>query len=316
MYEAAIDIGTNTMLMLVADISYEANSSRLRRIGEVVEDHIDFVRLGQGVHQNRSFAPEAMQRSLKCFHKYKEICERRKVSKVHAVATSASRDASNSKEFYDRVYSETGIRVQIIPGALEARLSFLGGLLPFQKPKNSVILDIGGGSTEFVAFSEKNQDVYGQSVDIGSVRATEMFLKENPYKKSSLEAMERHLKQLWQGIDLSLQLELRQKEWTGIAGTPTTLAGISLGLQTFDAKRIDGYRLDRCMVGDLYESLAIQTQAQRAAHPLMGTGRADIMVAGVAVLYTAMEFFGKPDIIISSRGLRHGVLLEPPTGLS
>lgn len=312
MIDAAIDIGTNTMLLLVAEVAPPAKGESTRRIGRTLEDHIRFVRLGQGVHQNRRFAPEAMDRALKCFHEFKKLCDGAKADRVIAVATSASRDSTNAKEFYAKVKEETGIEVQVIEGKTEARLSFLGGLLPFQDPKKTAILDIGGGSTEFVVLNNDGSGVHGQSLDMGCVRATEMFLKGDPYERPPLEAMEKHLKEVWKQLSPSLQNELREKEWTGIAGTPTTLAGMSLKMTEFDSAKLDGYRMDRCEVGDWYESLATQTQAQRAKEPLMGTGRADIIVAGAAILYTAMEFFDKPDVVVSSRGLRHGVLLSPP----
>lgn len=173
-------------------------------------------------------------------------------------------------------------------------------------------MDIGGGSTEFVVFNPTGKSVNGQSLDLGCVRATEMFLKGDPYTLPSLQEMETHLREMWKQLNPALQRELREKEWTGIAGTPTTLAGISQGATHFVAEKLDGYRMDRCLVGDLYEALAVSSQAKRVENPLMGTGRADIIVAGAAILFTAMEFFGKSDIVVSSRGLRHGVLLSPP----
>lgn len=312
MLEAAIDIGTNTMLLLIADVATPKSGEATRQIGQVFEDHINFVRLGQGVHQNRNFAPEAMERAIKTFREYKSLCDKHHVEKITAVATSASRDSSNAKEFYNRVKSETGIEVKIIRGETEARLSFLGGLLPFQDPTKSVIMDIGGGSTEFVALRPHQNQVHGQSLDMGCVRATEMFLKGDPYTIASLEAMEDHLRRLWTTIDPELQKELRQKDWTGIAGTPTTLAGIAQSMTHFDAAKLDGYRMSRCDISDMYEALASETQAKRITNPLMGTGRADIIVAGAAILMTSMEVFGKQDIIVSSRGLRHGVLLSLP----
>ena len=312
MIEAAIDIGTNTMLLLIADLSAPQAGQAVRQINKVLEDHIRFVRLGQGVHQNRVFAPEAMERAIKCFREFKILCDKHHVAKIHACATSASRDSANAKEFYDRVRKETDIEVQVIEGKIEARLSFIGGLLPQQNPYKTAIMDIGGGSTEFVVLGHDGKSVQGQSLDMGCVRATEMFLKGDPYTMDSIEAMEHHLKKVWCGLGSDLQRELREKEWTGIAGTPTTLAGITQGMTEFDAEKLDGFRMDRCTVGDLYEALATDPQAKRVLNPLMGTGRADIIVAGAAILFTAMEFFDKADIVVSSRGLRHGVLLSPP----
>ncbi len=312
MIEAAIDIGTNTMLLLIAEMQPPKIGETSRQLGRVLEDHIRFVRLGQGVHQNRTFAPEAMERALACFHEFKTLCDKHKVSRVHACATSASRDSANAKEFYQRVKAETGIVVQVIEGATEARLSFVGGLLAHQSPAKTAIMDIGGGSTEFVVLAADGKGVHGQSLNMGCVRATEMFLKGDPYSIASIDEMELQLNREWGKLEPALQRELREKEWTGIAGTPTTLVGISQGMTEFNAEKLDGYRMDRCMVGDLYEALATESQAKRVLNPLLGTGRADIIVAGAAILFTAMEYFDKADIVVSSRGLRHGVLLLPP----
>lgn len=311
--EAAIDIGTNTMLILIVEVHPSPDArGGLRQIGKVLEDRIHFVRLGQGVHQNRQFASDAMERALKCFHEYKALCDKHRVATIRACATSASRDSSNAKAFYDRIRAETGIDVAIIEGETEARLSFLGGLLPFQDPKQTAIMDIGGGSTEFVVLNPKGDGVHGQSIDMGCVRATEIYLKGDPYSLESLADLEKGLREEWKRLNPALQKELREKEWTGIAGTPTTLAGIAQGMTHFDAERLDGYRMDRCMIADMYEALAVERNEKRAENPLLGTGRADIIVAGAAILLTALEAFGKENIVVSSRGLRHGIFLSPP----
>lgn len=307
--EAAIDIGTNTMLMLVAETQ---SDGRKRELVRTIEDHIEFVRLGQGVHKARKFAPDAMDRALGAFYKYKEIAARRGVAKIHAVATSASRDSTNAAAFYDRVAKETGIRVQIIDGKTEAKLSFLGGLLPAQNPYEIALLDIGGGSTEFVAMKAGQKMVHGQSLDVGCVRATEMFLEGDPYTHESLRRLDSYLRGVWNDLDPDLRAELRQKQWVAIAGTPTTLAAIALNLTQFESDKVDGYRLETTAIQDLLRGLAIQKQSVRASNPIMGPGRADLMVAGTVILLTAMDYFGKSEVIVTSRGLRHGVLLEPP----
>lgn len=316
MLQAAIDLGTNTCLLLIAETERAAGAGgRTQKILRTVSDELGYVRLGQGVHANRAFAPEAMERALKCLHDYRKICDAQgvKPENILAVATSASRDAKNSAEFYARVQKETGIRFKIIPGEVEAKVTFLGGILEFQDPAKAAVLDIGGGSTEFVT-RQPNGELHGQSIDMGSVRATELFLKGDPYTRGSLEDLERALRQAWKDLeagDLALAKELRAKEWTAVAGTPTTMAAINLKLPKFTSERVDGYRLDRCEVADFYEAMAVQTQEQRKAIPLLGTGRADVMCAGAAILLTAMETFDKSEVIVSSRGIRHGTLLCP-----
>jgi exopolyphosphatase/guanosine-5'-triphosphate,3'-diphosphate pyrophosphatase len=287
------------------------SASGHREITRTIEDHIEFVRLGQGVHRSRMFAPEAMDRSLACFKKYKEICDRRGVTAIHAVGTSASRDSANALEFYAKVEKETGITVHIIDGKTEARLSFLGGLLPGQQPHLIALNDIGGGSTEFVTMREGQKNVHGQSLDIGSVRATEMFLEGDPYTHESIRKMDTYLRGVWNQLDPDLRAELRQKQWVAIAGTPTTLAALALNLTRFEPEKVDGYRLEAATIQDQLRSLAIQRQEVRAANPVMGPGRADLMVAGATILLTAMDYFGKSEVMVSSRGLRHGLLLSP-----
>ncbi|HRK02311.1 MAG TPA: hypothetical protein PLH57_06555 [Oligoflexia bacterium] len=313
MIEAAIDIGTNTMLLLVAEVDgATAAGTRVPRVlHRVLAEEIQYPRLGQGVHANRNFSPDAMTRAREVFQKYKKICDELGVKKISAMATSASRDSLNAKEFYDSIRGDIGIDVQIISGESEAKLTFLGGLLPMNNPKESAVLDIGGGSTEFVLLDSKTGGLNSQSVNIGCVRATELFLKGDPYERASLETLETNLRQFWKTIKPDLSEELKKREWVGVAGTPTTLAAIQLGLSSFVSEKVDGYRLTRCAIGDWYESLALKTTAQRASNPLMSTGRADIMVAGTAILLTAMETFEREDIMVSCRGLRHGVLMYP-----
>lgn len=314
---AAIDIGTNTMLLLVADVERaEGGSSPPWRIVRVLDDRIDFVRLGEGVHNRRAFSPEAMERSRQCFLKYKKICDDLGVTEIVAAATSASRDSSNSREFYDRIREETGIDVRVIAGKTEARLSFLGGLHPEQDPARFALLDIGGGSTEFVALNPDGKDVHGQSLDMGCVRATEMFLRGDPYDPESMADMEVELRNRWSAIDGAVQKELRAKDWVAIAGTPTTLAALRLGLRAFDPNKVDGYVLDLPVIKGMYLELARQLQSEREAISVVGRGRADIIVSGTAILFTAMEHFGKEEVVVSARGLRHGVMIDPPRDYS
>lgn len=331
MIEASIDVGTNTMLLLIAEIeeyvespaSVESkeqgaqlkepvyNNQLNRSIKRVLEDRVQYARLGQGIRQSKAFHPEAMARAEKIFKEYKSLCDECGVQKITCVGTSASRNATNASEFYQRIFEQTGIQAKIISGETEASISFLGGLLPNQDPLRTAIMDIGGGSTEFVTQKTVEVSPLGQSIEIGCVMATEGFLKGDPYEKEGLAKLENHLRETWKKLTPELQEELRIKEWTGVAGTATTLAALDLKLSSFISTKVDNYRLSRCEVGDWYESLAIMSQSQRERMSVIGPGRADIMVAGVLILLTAMEVFDKQDIVVSSRGLRQGVLLYP-----
>ncbi|MGE4233883.1 MAG: hypothetical protein AB7F43_11190 [Bacteriovoracia bacterium] len=307
--EASIDVGTNTMILLVAEIEHTASG---RKLVKTLEDRVSYARLGEGVKKNRIFSDAAMKRAKAIFQDYAQTAKKYKATKIYSTATSASRNAMNAKEFYQQVDSEIGIATRIIPGDWEAYLSFIGGILPDQDPCKTAIMDIGGGSTEFV--TQNNGKIVGQSTEMGCVAATELFLRGDPYTKESLEQLENHLRSLWKNLNHDLQNELRQKQWVGVAGTATTLAALNLKLDSFISSRVDGHVLDRCSIADWYEALAIQKQYQREREDLIGPGRADIMVAGVLILLTAMEVFEKEEIIVSSRGLRHGVLIRPEVG--
>ena len=168
---ASIDLGTNTCLLLIADWDESTH-----RVSRVIEDHSTIVRLGQGVDQNRQLHPDAIARTLECLGKYSKRVKALGLepSSVMAVATSQARDARNGAEFFARVESETGFRFRVISGEEEARASFEGGLLPGMEPARSAIIDIGGGSTELMSVKG------GLSIDMGSVRYTERFLKSDP----------------------------------------------------------------------------------------------------------------------------------------
>jgi exopolyphosphatase/guanosine-5'-triphosphate,3'-diphosphate pyrophosphatase len=307
--DAVIDVGTITILFLVAETE-ECNDSsyKKRKIVRILENVIEYARLGEGVHKNREFSKEAMLRAKPIFKKLSELAKKHKVEKLVAVATSASRDAKNAKEFYDEIEKEFNIKVQIIDGETESKLSFFGGLLDYHDPKNYALMDIGGGSTEFVALNDDGK-LIGKSVDVGSIRATEIFLEGDPYTKASLDKLEVGLKEHWKSLPQELALHLQKKEWVAVAGTPTILAALSLGLRIFTHEQIDGYRIPRCEVWDYFESFAIQSKKERSQIHLIGKQRADVIVAGTAILATAMEFFNKDEVIVSTRGLRHGALV-------
>jgi exopolyphosphatase/guanosine-5'-triphosphate,3'-diphosphate pyrophosphatase len=302
---ASIDIGTNTILLLVADHTPKGLV--------VLHDEQTIVRLGQDVSRSRRFADEAMVRAMDCLNRYADTCRQLGVdpSQVAAVATSASRDAENQESFYARVSQKTGFNVRIISGEEEARYSFLGGLLPGQEPLKTAVIDIGGGSTEFVlalAQSRGEPQIRAHSVDMGCVRATELYLAKDAITLAQCDQLEAQLKAHWSQVPTHLVGPLKQRQWNAVAGTATTLAAVALGLKDFDVEKINGYIFDRCALADVYESLAAMSLAQRSSIAVIGSGRADVIVAGAAILLTAMEFFDQPSVTVSTQGLRYGVL--------
>ena len=296
---ASIDLGTNTCLMLIA--RWDENA---RRVRQTVEDHFRIVRLGQGVDQNRTLHPDAMERTLKCLKDYAEAVKKHGIepADVVCVATSQARDARNGADFFTQVEKETGFRFRVISGDQEAKLTFLGGLLPGMKRDETAVMDIGGGSTEFVT------DKGGTSLDIGSVRFTERYLKSDPVTDAEFWACQC-------AIDEALDV---LKDWRktlpediqllAVAGTATTVAAWFLELGKYDPSKIESTILTR---GDLHrfvEELKWRTIEERRGLKGVERERADVMLAGAMIFWRAMEVLDFPEARVSARGLRYGAL--------
>ncbi len=309
MIKAAIDLGTNTCLLLVVRQESEHNETP-----HVLADLARVVRLGEGVDQKRLFQPNAMERVLGALREYAEVLQKLGMQPRQAicVATSQARDAQNSTAFFERIRSEIGFCFQTISGDQEARFTFLGGLLPGMDAVSSAILDIGGGSTELM------NGKTAKSLDIGSVRFTERFFpafagSEHPVRDEDFWACQ-------DAIDASLadlqpiRAQLPQNaRLVGVAGTVTTLAAWYLELEKFDSQKVDGLVLTRGDVHRLVEELKWRTSSERRALPCMEPMRADVILAGALILWRVLEVLKFPEITVSTRGLRYGVIRELKT---
>lgn len=302
---ASIDLGTNTCLLLVAKSSDDASSNRRE---QVLLDLSTVVRLGEGVDLNRCLQPGAMDRTLDCLNRYsKKIQEMGLLSQnVICVATSQARDASNASDFFKKVETQTGFRFQTLSGQDEARLTFLGALLPGMIPDQTAVVDIGGGSTEITS----SQD--GFSLDLGSVRFTERFYKQSLTEKRPVTDAEFWACQA--EIDLCLDTQLTRaqafasKTLVAVAGTATTLAAWHLDLAEFSAAAVDGAELTRGDVHRMVEELKWRTSEERATLPCMEPLRADVILAGAQILWRVLEKLSYPKCVVSTRGLRFGIL--------
>lgn len=298
---AAIDLGTNTCLLLVAD--WPRGEPAPHR---VLHDEATVVRLGQGVDKNRTLHPDAKARTLSCLRRYAEVVTQMGISPgtVRAVATSQARDAQDGREFFSQIERETGIRFDTLSGEQEARLTFEGALLPGMRAESSAVIDIGGGSTEITT----NQG--GLSVDMGSVRFTERYLITDP----DLAVTDTQFWACREAIDQALKAfrvnaaHYQKRTLVAVAGTATTLAGWHLGLKKFDAAAIDGTVLTRGDLHRLVEELKWRNAHERAQIPGVEPARADVLLAGAMILWRAHECLGFSQCQVSTRGLRFGVL--------
>lgn len=300
---AGIDIGTNTILLLVAEVENG-------RVEKVLEDHVRVVRLGQGVDKARAFHPDAMARALACFKDYAAALSKYPGIEVRAVATSGSRDAKNSPEFFRQVERETGIPIRVISGEEEALLSFRGALPDgVRDPLKLAVLDIGGGSTEVVGLERADSEsLFRFSFDMGCVRLTERFLPSDPPAPAELAKLRAFVREEL-GQQREILERLRGRELVGVAGTATYLAASALGLTRFEPEKIQGARISLAQVRSLAEKFAVMTAADRLGVGGMDRGRADVIVAGAIILEEVLAAGGLHAFTASVRGLRYGAVL-------
>lgn len=297
---AAVDCGTNSLRLLVAEASPDGPAELVRRS--------EIVRLGAGVDANRRIAPDALARTLAVLESYAADIRRHGVRRVRMVATSATRDAGNRAEFSAGVRSVLGVEPEVITGAEEAALSFVGAtreLDPAVHQPPHLVVDIGGGSTEFV-LGRPGAPVSSVSVDIGSVRLTERHLRDDPPTEAELAALAGDVDAALDRVERRFRLT-EARTLVGVAGTVTTVAGIALGLPSYQAERIHLARLDAEEVIGVGRRLAAMPAAKRAALPVMHPGRVDVIVAGALLLGRVVERARAARVVVSEHDILDGI---------
>jgi len=291
---ATIDIGTNTILMLIA----ESDGSKGFK---VIRDEHSLARLGQGIGlNNKKILPEAIDRADVILRNYRKICDEQNVSELFAVATSAMRDAENREEVKKIFSSILGTEINIISGEKESKFSFIGAV---EDNSESVVIDIGGGSTEII-YGNINEIKTRNSLQMGAVRITEAYMKEQPAKQDNLKEAE---------FSIVEQLKLIQKPQNiekvyAVAGTPTTLAGIMLNLKEFDRDYIQGYKLEFSDIVELYNSFCKLSIEEIINIYSVKSARADVITAGTLILIKILEHLKTDYCIASTKGLRYGMM--------
>jgi exopolyphosphatase / guanosine-5'-triphosphate,3'-diphosphate pyrophosphatase len=308
---AAVDCGTNSLRLLVADV--DPGRAELTDVARRME----IVRLGQGVDQSGRLAPEALDRTIGVLGEYADIIDGSAARAVRMVATSATRDASNAAEFTRRAKEELGIAPEVLTGAEEARLSFTGATAELAAAADEgpfLVVDIGGGSTEFVlgaagaAAAEPRAD-HGRhaiSVDIGCVRMTERHLHGDPPDGGQVAAA---LADIDAALDtVTDAVPVRQaRTLIGLAGSVTTVAAMAMGLPGYDPARIHHARVSAADVHQVTRSLLAQTRSARAAIGVMHPGRVDVIGGGALVLDRVMQRFGFGEVLVSEHDILDGI---------
>jgi exopolyphosphatase / guanosine-5'-triphosphate,3'-diphosphate pyrophosphatase len=296
---AAIDCGTNSVRLLVADVAGGGFTDLARRM--------EIVRLGEGVDRTGRLAAAAIERTRQALAGYAAEIAGLDAARVRLCATSATRDAANSAEFAAMVRGVLGVEPEVITGDEEARLSFAGAVRGLAAAPPYLVVDIGGGSTEFVTGA--GAVTAAISVDVGCVRITERHLRADPPTAAQVAAAERDVAA---AVDRALAAVPGRAAATlvGLAGSVTTVTALALGLPRYDARRIHHARVGYADVAKVTADLLASTVAQRRALPVMHPGRADVIAAGALILRTVLERAGKSTVVASEHDILDGIALS------
>ena len=283
---AAVDLGTNSTRLLVADIGGE-------RVEEVAR-RSEITRLGEGVDERRKLLPLPVARVRNVLSDYRREAERLGAERVLTIGTSAVRDADNGEAFLGEIEWSYGFATRLVTGDEEAELTLRGVANGQPLDEGTLVLDVGGGSTELITTTQRT------SIDVGSVRLTERHLRSDPPAPGALAAAAREVRDLLPALEPTAAV--------GVAGTITTLAALELG--GYDRDRVDGYHLSRAAAGRQLERLASLPLSERRELPGLEPKRAPVIVGGALIVCNVLDRYGLKGLQVSERDLLHGAALE------
>lgn len=298
---AAVDIGTNSARLLVADVDGSGPAVTLKAI----DRRTQITRLGQGVNQTRRLDPEAIARTIAVLREYRDAIDSHGVTRVRAAATSASRDATNRDEFFDPAEQLLGVRPELLTGEEEARLEFEGATAGLGEPAPFLVVDVGGGSTEFIVGTTAPEGLI--SVDVGCVRLTEQFLHSDPPSAEELSVAVSVVRDHLADVDRAVATAGSAQTLIGTAGTVWTMGAIELGVDASDSERIHHFRLTRAAAEEIFRTLATEQIAQRRHNPGLEPGRVDVIVGGVIVVVSVMRHWAFDEMLISEADILDGL---------
>ena len=296
---AAVDVGTNSVRLLVA----ETAGSRLRP----VERLMTITRLGAGVDATGHLDDAALDRTLACLGSYAQRWRELGAERVRISATSAVRDASDRDRFFDGTLERTGARAEVLSGEQEARTAFLGATATVTGAPPFLVLDIGGGSTEFILGTDGPEAM--TSRQLGCVRLTERAIHSDPVSDEDLRAASDFVDAELDAVE-ALVPAAQARTLIGVAGTVTTVAALYLGLPAYEAEAIHGTRVPAADVARIADELAQMTTAAKRELGPMAPGREDVIAAGALILRRVVERFGFSDVLTSESDILDGLALE------
>ena len=295
---AAIDCGTNSTRLLVS-----------RGGTEPLDRLMTITRLGEGVDHTGRLAPGAIERTLDCLQRYREVMDRHRVEAVRITATSAARDADNREEFFDAGEAVVGTRPELLSGLAEGHLSFRGATAELDPAKGPfLVVDLGGGSTELSVGTTVCEAA--MSLDVGCVRLTEKYLHGDPPLPEELHACLSVTGAHLDDVDREMPAARQARTLVGLAGTISTAAAVEQGLHAYDRDKIHHFELTKAAAEDVFRTLATESRADRAFNPGLESGRVDVIVGGMAILVKIMRHYGFDTCLVSESDILDGMVLS------
>jgi len=296
---AVIDIGSNSTRLLVADVDGGVS---------VVERQSRVTRLGRGVDLSEQLSDEAIEAACAAIADYVELCQELEAERVTAIATSAVRDASNGQAFVAELRERFALSARVLDGEEEARLTYRGATAEQQPQLPTLVIDIGGGSTEMIV-GTGTEIAFHTSLQAGVVRHTERHISGDPPTAVELEALADDIRALIEGA-LASHAEAHASAGIAVAGTPTSLSAVELGLEPYDPARVHSHVLSLKTIQHLLSRFASAPLAERVAIPGLHPDRAPTIIAGCVILIEAMRAFGLEQIQASEHDILYGMALE------
>jgi len=300
---AAVDIGTNSVRLLIAEV--DGASPRDAKVVPL-DRRMRITRLGQGVDKTRALAPEAIERTVAVLREYRAALDEHGVTQVRATATSAARDSSNRDQFFSAARDALGVTPELLSGDEEAALSFLGATADLDAPAPYLVVDIGGGSTEFVLGTDAPTGLV--SLDMGCVRITEQYLESDPPAPEELSNAVAAVRDLVADVPRLIPGATEAATLVGLAGTVTTVAAVEFGIPEYAPEKIHHFVLTREAAEDVFRTLATESAEQRAHNPGLEPGRVDVIVGGTAVLVGIFRVLGFDRMLVSEADILDGLV--------
>lgn len=300
MIVASIDIGTNTVLLLIAKAG---NKRKL----QTILDEYRIPRVGKGLLPDKNISDDRIHALFNVLNEYYILIKDHKCDKVVVTATNALRTALNGKEIAHRITDEFGWNVNIVTGVEEANLSYLGAVSGINNKSDKMVIDIGGGSTELTIGTAKEMK-FRESFHTGVVSGSERFFKNDPPLKSEIDALRKHLSDIFSKLKTKAYAPIMT---IALAGTPTTLACMKQNLEHFDEEKVEGSKLSYIDVKEMVDKLSVLSSYDILnEYKAIVSGRQDLILTGAVILLFIMDMLKIDNVFVSTKGLRYGAILS------